>query len=514
MLSIDSQISEIRKQFSSRSDITIVEIFEEAQSAKKPGRKIFDDMLRRIEKGEAEGIIAWHPDRLARNSIDGGRVIFLLDQGKLKDMHFSTFSFENNSQGKFMLSIIFGYSKYYVDNLSENVKRGNRTKVEKGWKPSKAPVGYLNHSEDRTIIIDPERFELVRRMWDLLLSQGKRPSEIWRIARYDWGLTTKPHKHAVPKLLSLSYVYAIFHNIFYAGLIPWEGRVHQGKHPPMITLDEFNRAQTILGRPSKERPKRHAFAFTGMIRCGACGQYVTAEHKVNRFGSTYDYYHCTHRKRPKCTERSVEVRNLVAQIQAFLDTIKLPQGFHGWSLQELDNRREETRKLLAKTVASVADAIKGIEQKASTLIDMRVRNLIDDDEFTKRRKDLDMERHRLEQRRQNDDEKKMFEPVREVISFIEQAKSWFENGDDEAKRLVFQIVGSNPILENKKLSVEAKKPFCIRRDLEDFPLMCAFIEEVGTLVDDEEFQNDLARIRRLREKFSDDPEGNILPRTE
>jgi len=119
-------------------------------------------MLKRIERGEADGIISWHPDRLARNSIDGGRIIYLLDQKHLKDLRFASFTFENNPQGKFMLSIIFGYSKYYVDSLSENVRRGNRTKVENGWRPNKASIGYLNDPVTKTVIPDPRRFLLVK----------------------------------------------------------------------------------------------------------------------------------------------------------------------------------------------------------------------------------------------------------------------------------------------------------------------------------------------------------------
>ena len=130
----------MERSFGGRSDIEVVATFEESRSAKTPGRPIFAQMLARIEAKEAEGIITWAPDRLARNSIDGGQIIYLLDRGVLRDLKFSTYTYENNSQGKFMLSIMFGQSKYYSDALSENIKRGNQTKIAKGWRPSRIQV--------------------------------------------------------------------------------------------------------------------------------------------------------------------------------------------------------------------------------------------------------------------------------------------------------------------------------------------------------------------------------------
>src|SRR5947209_12996388 len=165
VLSLDSQRTEMERHAAAWGAES-VRVFVDAQSAKAPGRPVFEEMLREVGKGKADGIIAWHPDRLARNSVDGGRIIYLLDTGKLRDLRFATFSFENNSQGKFMLSIIFGYSKYYVDSLSENVKRGNRTKIAHGWRPGPAPIGYLNDKENKTIVPDPERFPLIRRLWE------------------------------------------------------------------------------------------------------------------------------------------------------------------------------------------------------------------------------------------------------------------------------------------------------------------------------------------------------------
>src|SRR3989338_10150370 len=120
ILSIEAQNAEL-KEFAKKENLNIVDFFSEAKTAKKPGREKFEQMLALIEKGEADGILSWHADRLARNSVDGGKIIYLLDTGKLQSLKFPTLWFENTPQGKFMLSIAFGQSKYYIDNLSENV---------------------------------------------------------------------------------------------------------------------------------------------------------------------------------------------------------------------------------------------------------------------------------------------------------------------------------------------------------------------------------------------------------
>src|SRR5437870_9922823 len=108
VLSIESQKRELDRAFTGKEGIEIIHVYEEARSAKAPGRPIFNEMLTRIERGDADGIISWNPDRLARNSIDGGRIIYLLDTGALKDVQLPSIAFENNADDKCMLSILFG----------------------------------------------------------------------------------------------------------------------------------------------------------------------------------------------------------------------------------------------------------------------------------------------------------------------------------------------------------------------------------------------------------------------
>ena len=165
ILSIDAQLAELRK-FARDNKLVVIDELIEKRTAKMPGRPIFNSMITRIENGEVNGILAWHPDRLARNSVDGGKIIYLLDQTSLNYLLFPVFQFENTSQGKFMLSIMFGQSKYYVDNLSENTKRGLRARVRNGDFPSQAPFGYLNDTRTKTIVLDKRYSPLVKELFE------------------------------------------------------------------------------------------------------------------------------------------------------------------------------------------------------------------------------------------------------------------------------------------------------------------------------------------------------------
>jgi DNA invertase Pin-like site-specific DNA recombinase len=166
VLSIEAQLVELRK-YARDNDLCVVDELIEKRTAKCPGRPIFNSMIERIKCGEANGIIAWHPDRLARNSIDGGQIIYLLDQTLLNFLQFPIFKFENTSQGKFMLNIMFGQSKYYIDNLSENSKRGLRQKVRNGMRPGVAPLGYLNDVRTKTIIVDKNYSPVVIELFEI-----------------------------------------------------------------------------------------------------------------------------------------------------------------------------------------------------------------------------------------------------------------------------------------------------------------------------------------------------------
>jgi DNA invertase Pin-like site-specific DNA recombinase len=482
-LSIPAQIDEIKRIFGDVPEIEIVEWLEEKMSAKAPGRPVYSRMIKRIENGEADGIVAWHPDRLARNSVDGGWIIHLLDRGVLKDLKFVSYTYENSPQGLFMLQIMFGQSKYYVDNLSVNVKRGRRKKIALGWHPGRPPIGYRNDKTTSTIISDPDRFELIQRMWRMLLSGAYSPNQIRSIATDQWGLRLPLGKKTGGGPIALSTVYRIFSNPFYAGVLVANDEWHPGKHLPMVSLEEFNRAQALIGAPGYAKPKKHEFAFTGgLIRC-QCGLSVTAELKTKPSGRTYVYYHCTRRLTPRCNQRAVRVETIDEALSRHLREISLPPRLEAWLISKMARSERDISAEQKMFAQAASKALAATESELRILIEMRTRDLIDDSEFVGKRREMQAEVLRLRgavEARNMDADKLRLELADCVILFRKYSADWLSDASAAEKRLILQTVGSNSVLTDGKLSIQAGFPFEVVDDDPKFLVWSAQVEHIGT----------------------------------
>ena len=507
-LSIASQEAEALRAFGERPDIEIVETIRESMSAKSPGRPQFAAMVGRLERGEAQGIIAWHPDRLARNSLDGGKIIYLLDTGALKDLKFANHTFENSSQGKFMLSIMFGYSKYYVDNLSENIRRGNRAKVERGWRPGVAPLGYINDKATRTMIPHEPHFSMVQRLFSLAATGAHSVRSLIEIATTEWGYRLPNDKRYGGRTLAMTTVYKVLANPFYTGSFLWNGKLWKGAHEPAVTMKTFNLVRTVFARESltRERPKEYTFPFTGLIRCGECGAGVTAEHRINRHGSHYEYYHCSKRKRgPRCTQAAVRAENLTAQIADSIRRISIPQQDHDALLAAVSKDELTYRKQSEQDKEAVTAEIARNRDKQRTLTDLRVNGMIDDAEYLRRRRAIDAEMMELEEQTRAFATRDRFEPARSVISFRNRAAELFSAGDDVTKRQIIQTIGSNLRLTDKVLRYEARKPFEFSVEEPSILSMWRYVKDVRTWF--ESAGQEAAQTRRLLDAVLESREG-------
>lgn len=476
ILSIDSQISELHS-YASRAGYSVAKVFTESMSAKAPGRPVFGELVRSLKPGGIEQILCWKLDRLARNPVDGGALIWAMEEGKLTQIHTPQNSFSNTGNDKFWMQMEFGMAKKYVDDLSDNTKRGLRVKIEQGWRPGQAPLGYMNDTVNKTIIRDPERFEIVRAMWDMMLTGLHAPKAIREKAVQDWGLRQRKTRSNRGGPVSPATVYMMFSNPFYYGAIVYAGDYLQGAHEAMVTKDEFERVQALLNSRSRQRPKKLFFTYSGLMKCGECGASITAENKHKTLKSTgerkqYIYYHCTKRKPGvSCSQRVIEEKDLERQIAEFLGSLTISKSYLRWTLNVLDSFDEDERQRDEKIIVSLERRIESCVRELSELLNLKLRGIVDDNEYLKKKNELQDESIGLKQRL---DQMKAqgssgLQRCREVFELAASARFSFEDGAPAAKRAILASTCSNLELRNRKLLISAHKPFQVIQDFLDTP---------------------------------------------
>ena len=462
VLSIESQLVEL-KEFAAKEKLEIVASFQEAKTAKEPGRTKFGEMLDLIEKGKAEGILAWHPDRLARNSVDGGRVIYLVDRGLLKAMKFPTFWFEPTPQGLFMLSIAFGQSKYFVDNLRENIKRGQRQKLRRGEWPGWAPSGYENDRIKKTILIDEKTAPHIRKMYQLYATSEYGFQDLANIMNKK-GLSTR---FGGP--MAVSFVQKILSNPFYSGLIRYNGELYPAAHKPIISKRLFDECQAVMarrGRPKAKHNKSHLFG--GLMKC-SCGCYITAEVQKG-----HTYYRCT-KKKGFCAEKGyLREEALVEQVKKIYSNFSLPDDWADKMLAKLEEDREYETKQSAELVASLTGQIKTTDTKLDRLLDSHLEGVIEASEYKAKKEKLIGQKVSSEQRIVELRQKGNFwlEPMKEFLLRNKQAKILANRGEPTELRAFLKNIGSNFLLKGRKLGYEAKIGWSSARDFRSFTDWC------------------------------------------
>ena len=381
-----------------------------------------------------------------------------------------------------MLSVLLGFSKYYVDSLSENVKRGNRTKLEMGWRPNRAPAGYRNDYATKTILPDGEAFETIKRLFELAMTGQYSVPRLANVLSGDWGYRTPVRKRVGGRPLSVSMVYLMLSNPFYAGFIKWNDQIYPGKQVPMLSWDDFIRLQVILKRKGREKSKRHVFAYTGLIRCGSCGRMVTAENKVNRYGSHYAYYHCSRTNtRPVCRQPVIEVKNLETQIGRVVENVTFNEKIYERAKAFVTKLRTKEAFAITENRKSLDRAIGLVETKIRTLTDLRLSGVIDDTEFINRRTELQQESQSLRNQRDKLAEvTKRIEPLETLNLACNRLVSWYAAGNSHVRRRIFQMIGSNPILKDKILSIELVFPVLSRSKSNHFLIWSAWLDDVRT----------------------------------
>ncbi|MEI7709734.1 MAG: recombinase family protein [bacterium] len=377
ILSIQAQLAELQ-EYSAKEKLEIVDSLCESKTAKEPGRIKFGEMLSRIEKGEADGIISWHPDRLARNSVDGGKVIYMIDKGLIKSLKFPTFWCEPTPQGLFMLQIAFGQSKYYVDNLSQNVARGMRQKIRNGVWPDKAPIGYSNNPRTRGIDVDTSQAEKIKNMFELY-AKGK-----YNLSQLEKWCKENNFKSNKGKELSKGRIQDILKNIFYFSLMKYKGEIFQGTHEPVISKKLFDECQEVMKKRGRvHEVRKHHFAFLGLMKCGSCECSVTAELQKG-----HHYYRCTKKKGVCQEKRYLREEKLVEQIKYFFQKVSLSSNDTEKVLAELLKDEKKAKAQSFHSIQNLKIELKEIETKLDKLVDLYLSGGLSTTEHAKKKRNI------------------------------------------------------------------------------------------------------------------------------
>lgn len=321
--SIEDQI-EVCRKFAAKNSIEIVgEPFTEDKSARYAGkRKEFRRMISEIKKGHYDAILAYHPDRLARNMSEGGIITDMLQppdpkaiEPLLKTLAFPTMTFFNDSGGRLLLSMQFTLATNYSDHLSEQIKRGNDENLTQRGVANGTPKWGYDRDPVTGEYKPDKNWPYVKHAWDILLAGGTEQQAIqYLMDNKIYRMSKITHKSKVSHPIYVNKNVKIFKDPFY-----YE-ELRQGKDKDnnsinlkekwpnfkeMITKEQFLKAQKDIAlrryngsktayrmvRSGKQK-ETDFLPLRGIVVCGECGKKMSISKSEGRGGDTYVYCEC------------------------------------------------------------------------------------------------------------------------------------------------------------------------------------------------------------------------------
>ena len=271
-------------------------------------------------------------------------------------------------------------------------------------------------------------------------------------------------------------------NPFNAGFILWNGRVSPGNHRPVVSVPEFERVQKLLKRVDNNRPKRRFHRYGGVFRCGSCDLAVTAEFKRKPSGREYTYYHCTRVHRtPPCQEKSVEERVLETQILEFLDGLSISEEVLEWVTDQVSKQHAERNQVQEQEAQRHRRQVASIERQIANLTALSIKDIIDEDEFLKKRSALQLELAAATEKAKAAEETAfVLEPLQFIGKLSVRAKYWYSEADNHQRQKILKTLCWNSRLKGQKALLENKKPFRVLKETEEFFAQLAKRNDVGT----------------------------------
>ncbi len=453
--SIPSQLK-LLKEYAAKEGLSAVQEYVDIETAKQTGRASFSEMVAFLAANpRVRTILVEKTDRLYRNLKDWVMLddldveIHLVKEG-------AVLSRDSKSSEKFMHGIKVLMAKNYIDNLSEETKKGMLEKAEQGIWPSAAPLGYRNvdgENGKRVIEPDPEVAPHVTKMFEWYAQGGLALRDVSKKAR-EAGFSYRKSGKSVPT----SSVHKILRNRLYMGEFEWNGKLYQGSHQTLISRELWERVQDMMnGRnASKHRRVKHNFAFSGLIACGHCGCSIVGEIKKQK----YIYYHCTGYK-GKCDEPYVREEVLEEKFGALLGSLVFDDEVLDWVRDALHDSHADERREHEEAIKRLQAEYDRLQNRIHAAYVDKLDGTIDAAFFDKMSGEWRAEQERCLrdiELHQGADQSYLEDGVH-LIELAQNAQRLFEKQDSREKRRLLNFLVSNSTWRDGELTATLRQPF-------------------------------------------------------
>lgn len=450
--SIPAQLK-LLKDYADKRQFPVIKEFIESETAKKAGRTEFNNLIVYLKANkQVKIILVEKTDRLTRNFND-----FVLIDQLINDLNIEVhlvkegeiLSKNAKSHTKLIHSIKVALAKNFIDNLSEETSKGMIEKAEQGHYPSKAPYGYKNNSQNKTIEINKTQSFFVKRAFEMY-STGDYSLNTLAQELYDQRLIFRPSQAKI----RTTELYRILTNKFYTGYFTFKDISRIGHHQPIISFELFRQVQSQFKRHNKPRYTKHKFPYNGLIVCSTNGRSLTGDQKKGK----YIYY-----KAPKSPEKYIKEEQIEAQLIEIVKNIAIPESLHELitlALKEANNLRDTQVK---GEIEHLTLEIKKINGKISTLYDDKLEGIIDEKFYALKSRELRDKQYELEGMltRLTHANYEHVEMASQILDFAKDAYKFFTSIDKFEQARFIKIISSNCYIKDGRVHVELKKPFDI-----------------------------------------------------
>ena len=446
--SIEAQ-TQVLRDYARSSNLSIVEEFIEAESAFKPGRPRFREMLKLLaRRKDVSGVLCYKVDRLARNLTDFAQIAEMAGIEVIS----ATEPQLTGSTGEMIAGIHAVFARHFSRQLGERVSLGMRMKAAKGLWPSTAPIGYLNDPATKGIVVDRATAQKIAELFTAYAGGKHSLADATELAR-EMGLRGRRGG-----VLSTSQVYWILTNPIYYGEFIWKGETYVGTHTPLISRVLFERVQEILGLRSHDRESQE-FPFRGILTCGYCGCRITAERHRKR-EREYIYYRCTN-GRGKCHQPYVRQEKLAERLSEVVDRVHLDEELVSRLLRMLHRDTEERRQQRQQRIRKLS-AEKAIREKRRDAgYADKLDGKISEERWLRLDREWETSIAKIEDQLQllSSITEPRLDEANATFELLESAPSLYLRQDPEEQASLLRTLLSNCYVSREKLVPVYKKPF-------------------------------------------------------